>query len=396
MGDWPHGYQTGSRLHGGVSVLVAVLTFAGSVLVALVAVTLIHRGVRRIGRRSALFAGLATHAHKPALVVAVLVAVQFSLGVAASGEWRPVALHAVGVALILAGAWLLAALLVVAEDATLARIRVDVSDNRHARRVHTQITLVRRVTVVVVSVLAAAAVLMTFPGARAAGTSLLASAGVIGAIAALAAQSLLGNVFAGVQIAFSDALRLDDVVVVEEQWGRVEDITLTYVVVHLWDDRRLILPTAYFLKTPFENWTRTQSALLGTVELDLDWTVPVEDLRQELRHALETCDLWDQRVCVLQVTGAVGALVRVRALVSATDAGRLWDLRCVVREHLVAWVRSQHPGALPQVRVRDLPRGGTHGDVPASGSDNRVFGDSPDGEERVQAFSGPDATPRPT
>lgn len=377
--------------------LAAVVTFTGSLLVALLVVTLVHRVVRRIGRRSALFAGLARHAHKPAVLVAVLVAVQFSLGVVARGDWRPVALHATGIALILAGAWLLASLLVVIEDATLARIRVDVSDNRHARRVHTQITLVRRVTVVVVSVLAAAAVLMTFPSARAAGTSILASAGVIGAIAALAAQSLLGNVFAGVQIAFSDALRLDDVVVVEDQWGRVEDITLTYVVVHLWDDRRLILPTAYFLKTPFENWTRTQSALLGTVELDLDWTVPVEELRQELRHALETSDLWDGRVCVLQVTDAVGSFVRVRALVSASDAGRLWDLRCVAREHLVGWLRSRHPGALPQVRLRELPRATGRAPEPTANgsSDNRVFGESPDGQERVQAFSGPDQVVQP-
>ncbi|GAA3461474.1 mechanosensitive ion channel family protein [Saccharothrix longispora] len=378
--------------------LAAVLTFAGSLLVALVVVTLVHRVIRRIGRRSDLFAGLARHAHKPAVAVAVLVAVQFSLGVVARGDWRPGLLHATGIALILAGAWLLASLLVVIEDATLARIRVDVSDNRHARRVHTQVTLVRRVTVVVVGVLAAAAVLMTFPSARAAGTSILASAGVIGAIAALAAQSLLGNVFAGVQIAFSDAVRLDDVVVVEKQWGRIEDITLTYVVIHLWDDRRLILPTSYFMKTPFENWTRTQSALLGTVELDLDWTVPVEDLRQELRHAMEGTDLWDGRVCVLQVTDAVGSFVRVRALVSASDAGRLWDLRCVAREHLVAWVRSKHPSALPQVRVRDLPRAvnGRVVEQPSNGSaDNRVFGDSADGQERVQAFSGPEQPVQP-
>ncbi|QFZ23086.1 mechanosensitive ion channel family protein [Saccharothrix syringae] len=371
--------------------LAAVLTFAGSLLVALVVVTLVHRVVGRLARRSGVFAGLARYAHKPALATAVLVAVQFSLGVVASGDWRPVALHLTGIALILAGAWLLAALLVVIEDATLARIRVDVSDNRHARRVHTQITLIRRVTVVVVGVLAMAAVLMTFPEARAAGTSILASAGVIGAIAALAAQSLLGNVFSGVQLAFSDAVRLDDVVVVEGQWGRIEDITLTYVVVHLWDDRRMILPTSHFMKTPFENWTRTQSALLGTVELDLDWTVPVEDMRQELRHALEGCDLWDGRVSVLQVTEAVGSFVRVRALVSASDAGRLWDLRCVVREHLVSWLRSRHPNALPQVRVHDLPRAGRVFERAASGaSDNRVFGDSADGQERVQAFMGPE------
>ena len=237
----------------GFMVVATLLTFFGSVLFALLLVALAHRAAVRIGRRSSLFSQLALRAHRPAQVVAVLAAVQFSLGVVGRWEWKSVALHAVGLALIAAGAWLLATLLTVAEDATLSRIRVDVTDNRHARKVHTQITLVRRVTVVVVGLLAAAAMLMTFPAARAAGTSLLASAGVIGAIAALAAQSLLGNVFAGVQIAFSDAVRLDDVLVVEKQWGRVEDITLTYVVVHLWDDRRLVLPTSYFLKTPLDS-----------------------------------------------------------------------------------------------------------------------------------------------
>ncbi|HEX6341347.1 mechanosensitive ion channel family protein [Umezawaea sp.] len=372
--------------------VTTLLTFAGSVLFALLLVAVVHRAVVRIGRRSALFARLARKAHRPAQVVAVLVAVQFSLGVGTwIGNWRPAVLHAVGLALIAAGAWLLATLLTVAEDATLSRIRVDVTDNRHARKVHTQITLVRRVTVVVVGLLAAAAMLMTFPAARAAGTSLLASAGVIGAIAALAAQSLLGNVFAGVQIAFSDAVRLDDVLVVEKQWGRVEDITLTYVVVHLWDDRRLVLPTSYFLKTPFENWTKSQSELLGTVELDVDWTVPVEEMRQELRRALEGVDLWDGRVCVLQVTDAVNSFVRVRALVSAPDAPRLWDLRCVVREHLVDWLRRREPGALPQVRVNAMTAAVSSGGVRGRGdhdSDARVFGESVDGEERVQTFGG--------
>jgi small-conductance mechanosensitive channel len=373
--------------------VTALSTFAGSVLFALVVVSVVHRATVRIGRRSALFAQLARRAHRPAQVVAVLVAVQFSLGVAGGwlGEWRRAVLHAVGLALIAAGAWLVATLLTVAEDATLSRIRVDVTDNRHARKVHTQITLVRRVTVVVVGLLAAAAMLMTFPAARAAGTSLLASAGVIGAIAALAAQSLLGNVFAGVQIAFSDAVRLDDVLVVEKQWGRVEDITLTYVVVHLWDDRRLVLPTSYFLKTPFENWTKTQSELLGTVELDVDWSVPVEEMRQELRRAVEGFELWDGRVCVLQVTDAVNSFVRVRALVSAPDAGRLWDLRCLVREHLVDWLRRRQPGALPQVRVQAItPSNGQVG-RPSRGehdADARVFGESVDGEERVRAFGG--------
>ena len=177
--------------------------------------------------------------------------------------------------------------------------------------------------------------------------------------------------------------------VVEGEWGRVEDITLTYVVLHLWDDRRLVLPTSYFLKTPFENWTRTQSALLGTVELDLDWTVPVDAMRQEMRSMLEGNDLWDGRVSVLQVTAATQGFVRLRALVSAADAGKLWDLRCLVREHLVDWVQRQHNGALPQVRTRavtgtkrQLPTGDQH-------TDARVFGESLDGALREQAFAGP-------
>jgi small-conductance mechanosensitive channel len=371
--------------------VTTALTFLGSVLVALLAVEVLHRVVRRIGRRAVLFDQLSRRAHRPTQILAVLFAVQFAIGIAThGGEWRPIALHALGLALIAAGAWFVAAVLTVAEDGMLSRVRVDVEDNRHARRVHTQITVIRRVTVVVVGLVALAAMLMTFPAARAAGAGLLASAGVIGAIAALAAQTLLSNFFAGLQIAFSDAIRLDDVLVVEEEWGRVEDITLTYVVVHLWDDRRLVLPTSYFLAKPFENWTKTQSALLGAVEIDLDWGVPVEATRLELRRVLEGCDLWDGRVSVLQVTGAVQGYVRIRALVSATDAGRLWDLRCHVREHLVTWLRDRHPDALPQVRLRTGvepepsagPENGEH--------DARVFGESPDGEERVQAFKGPD------
>ncbi|NGY58201.1 mechanosensitive ion channel [Lentzea sp. NEAU-D13] len=325
--------------------------------------------------------------YRPGQVFGALLATQISLSVYPVDA--PIALHALGIALILAGAWLLSALISTLVDISLSRIRTDVTDNRHARRVHTQVTLVRRLALVIIGVLAVGAILMTFPGARAVGSTVLASAAVIGAVAALAAQSLLGNVISGMQIAFSDAVRLDDVVVVEGEWGRVEDITLTYVVLHLWDDRRLVLPTSYFLKTPFENWTRTQSALLGTVELDLDWTVPVEAMRQEMRSMLEGSDLWDGRVSVLQVTAATQGFVRVRALVSAADAGKLWDLRCLVREHLVDWLQRQHSGALPQVRTRAVT--GTKRQLPASDqhTDARVFGESLDGAQREQAFAGP-------
>ncbi|MCP2258516.1 Small-conductance mechanosensitive channel [Streptoalloteichus tenebrarius] len=380
-------------------VVVPIAMMLGSALLALAAVAVAHRVLQRLGRRSELVAELATRAYRPGQVLATVLAVHLVLlGATTTGTWRAPLLHALLLAVIASTAWLAGALLMVVEDVALARVRTDVRDNRHARRIHTQITLVRRVTLVVVAVLAGGTMLMTFPSARAAGTTLLASASVIGAIAALAAQSLLGNVFAGMQIAFSDAIRLDDVVVVEGQWGRIEDITLTYVVVHLWDDRRLILPTSYFMKTPFENWTRRESALLGTVEVDLDWTVPVAAMRDELRRIAESSELWDGRVCVLQVTEATHALVRVRALVSAADAPTLWDLRCLVREGLVDWLRREHPESLPRVRVAapdrravaahpgPTPVGERNGD---GDGDARMFGQTADGERREQTFSGP-------
>jgi len=200
-------------------------------------------------------------------------------------------------------------------------------------------------------VVGAAAILLTFPEARTIGASLLASAGLVSIVAGLAAQTSLANVFAGMQIAFTDAIRVDDVVVVDGEWGRIEEITMTYVVVHVWDDRRLIMPSTYFTTTPFQNWTRRAADLLGTVELDLDWDVPVEALRDELSRLLEATDLWDQRVGILQVTEATGGYVRLRALASAADAPTLFDLRCYVREGLVDWLQEHAPTALPRTRV---------------------------------------------
>jgi len=176
--------------------------------------------------------------------------------------------------------------------------------------------------------------------------------------------------------------------------GRIEDITLSYVVVHIWDDRRLIFPTSYFTQKPFQNWTRTASAILGTVELDVDWAVPVDAMRDELRRILDQTDLWDRRVSVLQVTDAVNGFVRVRALVSAADAPTDWDLRCYVRERLVAWLQGVEPAALPRLRLDLRPaRSARH---PARSSDGRaeqganVFSGSVEGEERAAAFARPE------
>ncbi|MGI3784331.1 MAG: mechanosensitive ion channel family protein [Janthinobacterium lividum] len=236
----------------------------------------------------------------------------------------------------------------------LQRYRTDVSDNQNARRLRTQVLVIRRLTVALVVLVAAGAALLTFPGVRAVGASLLASAGLVSVVVGVAAQSTLANVFAGIQLAFSDAIRIEDVVVVDGQWGRIDEITLSYVVVHLWDDRRLVLPSGWFTKEPFENWTRRSSELLGTVELDLDWHVDVDGLRTHLGEVLARTPLWDGRSQALQVTDAVGGLVRVRVLVSAVDASTLFDLRCHVRERLVAWARDRST-AMPRRRVELVP-----------------------------------------
>jgi len=311
------------------------------------------------------------------------------------GQWRDVVVRVLGLALIGAVAWLFAVAAFVVEDLALARYDVDVVDNRHARRVRTQVSLIRRLTVVVIAVLAIAGMLLTFPSARAAGTSILASAGVISIVAGLAAQTSLANVFAGLQLAFTDAIRVDDVVVIEEEWGRIEEITLTYVVVHVWDDRRLVLPSTYFTTTPFQNWTRKDSAVLGSVEMDVDWTVPFDEMRAELARLLAGNELWDQRVTVLQVTDAVGAVVRVRVLVSAKDGPTLFDLRCLVREGLVVWLQREHPTALPKVRNEgvpgfEVPPRPAVGTAPHPGSRQAgLFTGSAEARERSKAFTGP-------
>jgi small-conductance mechanosensitive channel len=308
--------------------------------------------LRRAARRTPAAAVVSMHARRPAHVAVVLVACHMTLNNLREEPWHETARHVLVLADIATLAWGAGAALMIVMDLVLPRYHTDVRDNRQARRVHTQASVIRRIGLAALAVVAIGAMLLTFPSFRAAGASVLASAGIVGVIAGFAAQSLLSNVIAGMQIVFSEALHLDDVVVVEDEWGRIEEITLTYVVVRIWDDRRLVLPTSYFLSKPFENWTRTEAAVIGVVELDLDWSIPVEALRSELELAVKENERWDGRNCTLQVTNATGSFVRARALVSAADAPTLWDLRCDVRERLVEWIRDNHPAALPRVRAQ--------------------------------------------
>jgi small-conductance mechanosensitive channel len=386
--------------------LLAVVIAAA---VAVVLVEALRWLLRRYGRDSTLLGFLARTLHRPFLITVILFAVQQALRIATDDF--PGLLHLLVVLVIMSSAWFVGALLLVLEDVALARWRTDVPDNRKARKVRTQVVMLRRLTVAAIVVVAFGVTLMTFPGVRSLGASLLASAGIVSVVAAVAAQSTLGNVFAGVQLAFSDAIRIDDVVVVEQEWGRIEEITLTYVALQIWDDRRLILPTSYFTTKPFQNWTRTRSAVLGTAEIDVDFATAVEPLRAELRAVCEATELWDGRVCVLQVTDAVRGMVRLRALVSADDAPSLWDLRCLVRERLVAWVWENQRGSLPRYRAetrawpRDpvphppAPQGpgvaqpSGDGQVDEASDDARVFSGGLDAETRGATFVGPAEEP---
>ncbi len=378
--------------------LIRLAIVAGACVAGLVVVQVAHLILLRIGRRYRLVRELTDRCHRPMQLVVVVYAFDIGLrGSGLTGGWRGPVIHVLDLIGIGATAWLATGLLFVLEDLALIRFRTDVEDNVQARTVHTQVQVVRRFTAVAVTVLAAGAMLMTFSQARLIGTSLLASAGVAAAIAAFAANTLLSNVFAGLQLAFGKSLRLDDVVVIDGEWGRIEDITLTYIVLHIWDDRRLILPTSWFTTHPFENWTRTGSSLLGSVEFDLDWGAPVDQLRDELRAVLTHTAMWDGRISVLQVTDAVQGNIRVRALVSAANAPTVWDLRCLVRERLVEWLREHHPQALPRIRaevgaeVRPTGDGATP--VPRTDVDARVFGGDAYGLRRARDFTGPAPEP---
>jgi small-conductance mechanosensitive channel len=382
------------------SVVTAPLAVAGAAGAAIVFVEIVHWIVKRIGRRSALAADLARTMHRPFLATVTLTAVQQAVRIwAGDFPGRSGVVHVLVLLCIAAAAWLVGATLLVLEDMALARWRTDVPDNLKSRRIKTQVVMLRRVTVAAIVVLTIGVMLMTFPDIRALGASVLASAGLISVVAALAAQSTLGNVFAGLQLAFSDAIRVDDVVVVEQEWGRIEEITLTYVVLQIWDDRRLILPTSYFTTKPFQNWTRTSSAVLGTAEIDVDWATPIEPVRAELQRVCEDSDLWNGKVCVLQVTEAIDGRIRLRALVSANDAAALWDLRCLVRERLVGWIWEHQRAAVPRLRAEVEPAGPVpvqpdRRHEPDAGSDAdsdaaRVLSGGLDGDARGVVFGGP-------
>ena len=254
--------------------------------------------------------------------------------------------------LIIAGTiWLTAKFMDVFSEIIINRFDVSASDNLRARKVHTQLKVLKRIIFVLLCIIGLAAILMTFEKVRQLGTSLIASAGVIGIILGVAAQKTIHTFITGIQIAITQPIRLDDVVIVENEWGRIEEITLTYVIVRIWDQRRLILPITYFIEKPFQNWTTKTSDLLGSVFIYTDYKIPVNEVREYLKKIVDKNPKWDRKVCVLQVTGSGEKALELRALVSASDASIAWELRCQIREQLVEFIQSNYPQCLPRVRA---------------------------------------------
>lgn len=267
--------------------------------------------------------------------------------------------------------WLAIGGIYVLQTMLLSRFDMSVADNLRARRVHTQMQFFRRVAIGMVVLLDAGALLWSAHDEQLwkLGTGLLASAGLASLVLAAAAKSTASNLIAGMQIALSEPIRIDDVVIIQGEWGRIEEITSTYVIVRIWDERRLVVPLSYFIEQPFENWTRRRANLLGTAFLYVDYSVPIEPLREELQRIVSASPLWDGRVCGLQVTNLTDRSVELRCLVSAAGSSQAFDLRCLIRERMIAFLQANYPAALPTLRLEMRQAASSPADVAIRGRD---------------------------
>jgi small-conductance mechanosensitive channel len=332
----------------------SVGTLVAAIFIALAIHAVLFFILNRLARRKGdvFVNSMVRHAQKPSLWILPLLTLMAALPVAhiSEGVLTPIE-RAIGLGLIAATAWLGILISQITSDLISARYRIDLADNLSARRVQTQIEVLHRIVVVIIVVVALSVMLMTCPTIKHIGVSLLASAGLAGLIVGMAMKTTLSSLIAGIQIAFTQPIRIEDAVVVEGEWGWIEEIGTTYVVVRIWDLRRLVLPLSYFIEHPFQNWTRSSADLLGNVLIYVDYTVPVEEVRAELRRIVESTNLWKGKVCVLQVTDATEHTLQLRALLDARDSGAAWDLRCYVREKLIQFLQEKYPNSLPRVRA---------------------------------------------
>ncbi|MGH7042967.1 MAG: mechanosensitive ion channel family protein [Acetobacteraceae bacterium] len=347
-----------AALTGWPPALVIVILFAGAVLLAWALQVLLMRVVpRRLLRKALTLDALVERARRPLL---------FALAIVFLGAVIPVAplsppasnffLHALSAAVVVLAGWSALIAIDVLARRELARHHGNIQNDPTARKHATQWQVLRRSLHVLTILVTLAAALMAFPGVRTYGVSLLASAGAAGLVVGLAARPVLSNLIAGIQIAITQPLRIEDAVVINEQWGWIEEITSTYVVVRIWNWQRMVVPLAWLLEHPFQNWTRESAELIGSVHWHVDYTVPMEVLRHKLEEIVRSTKLWSGKVVVLQVTSALAQTMELRALVSARTSGEAWDLRCYVREHMIAFLQTDYPHALPKQRLEFKPR----------------------------------------
>ncbi|NRT15837.1 small-conductance mechanosensitive channel [Flavobacterium sp. 28A] len=253
--------------------------------------------------------------------------------------------------LIVGFSWLIIILLRRIKFNILKRYDITKEDNLVSRKLHTQINILEKVVIFIIVLIATGLILLSFDGIRQIGIGIFASAGVAGIIIGLSAQKVVGALLAGIQIAITQPFRIDDAVLVENEWGWIEEINLTYVVVRIWDKRRLVLPSTYFLEKPFQNWTRNSADIIGTIFLYTDYMIPFDELRKELTRLLNTTELWDKKVDVLQVTDSKETTIEIRILVSAKNSPTAWDLRVYIREKMIEFIQKNYPESLPKTRI---------------------------------------------
>lgn len=346
--DWTAYLTLDILRHDTVRVILTAL-FAAAVLYV---IGRILTALLKRAPTSLFFSQLLQSACKPVHLLLPLIATQVVWSSTTADPIVDVLQHTNSVLIICAIIWLAVRAIGAIEKYIVIKNPVDMADNLAARKIQTQTRVLTRSLSILALILGIAGILTTFPAVRQFGTSLLASAGLAGLVVGFAARPVLANLIAGIQIAITQPIRLDDVVIIENEWGRIEEITGTYVVVRIWDSRRLVVPLQWIIENPFQNWTRQTSSIIGTVFFWLDYSVPMDELREELtRLCKEASHLWDGEVCVLQVTDCSERSMQVRALASAADSGQAWDLRCFLREHLLAFINTNYPGCLPTVRA---------------------------------------------
>lgn len=333
--------------------LKTLLVAAVTALVLSVAARLVSKMLQRLANPLPFMREMLLKLRQPLCVLVPLLGVQTVWTAADDSLMLIGALrHVTTLAIIATFTWLGLRAVAAVQELILIHHPVNIADNLRARRIQTQTRVLVRTLSCFVLLFGLATMLMTFPSARQFGGSLLASAGLAGLAVGFAAKPVLGNLIAGLQIAITQPIRLDDVVIVENEWGRIEEITGTYVVVRIWDDRRLIVPLQWFIENPFQNWTRVSSSLTGAITFWVDYSIPLEPLRKELERLLqEVPQLWDGRVSVLQVVETSERAIQLRVLVSSRDSSSGWDLRCYIRENLITFISHKHPQSLPQLRA---------------------------------------------